>query len=105
MNIGQTSIITIVCTTYGSLPNPLCKAYNGATKVLSFSTVSTSSLGESASDQILIGDTICGFDGYLKQIVVAKDGNALDSKKFSIDPSDLLTIFSNLLELSTCSFY
>ena len=50
--------------------------------------VSVASLGQSASDEILIGDNSCGFNGYLKGLTISKDGNILDSKK-----NPLLLIF------------
>lgn len=67
-----------MCTNYGGFATPLCKAYNGNTKVLTLSTVAAASLGMSSTDQNFIGDDTCALNAYLSNIAIAKDGNILD---------------------------
>lgn len=71
--------ITVMCTTYGNRVKPACKAYQGTTRTLSLTDITTS-LSDAATDTLYLGDRTCGFDGYLSQIVIAKDGNIMDSK-------------------------
>lgn len=69
-----------MCTSYGNLTTPKCKAYQGTKKVYPLTTVFPNYMGGLGADTLYIGDPTCGFDGYLKGLVIAKDGNILDSK-------------------------
>ena len=78
--LGQTTTITVMCTTYGNTANPACKAYRGTTKTLPLTSVIVGgSVGGASTDVVMIGDTTCAFDGYIRQMAIAKDGNILDS--------------------------
>lgn len=90
-----------MCTTYGGPPYPLCKAYSGNTKTLTLSSVTAASLGASPSDQNFIGSPSCVLDAYLKQIIVSKDGNILDSN-FQRVSQFFIAIICALVTCSTC---
>ena len=70
-----------MCSTYGDAPSPSCKAYQDTSKVSPLTVLSSIvSLGLSFFDKTYIGDYVCGFNGYVKNLAIVKDGNILDSK-------------------------
>ena len=86
-----------MCTTYGNRVSPACKAYQGGSKNLLLTDIA-SSVNETSSDKIFIGDANCGFDGYLSHIIIAKDGNLIDGKIFYLvgkNPYDLVPLSSD----------
>lgn len=79
--LASSTSIVVMCTTYGGALNPKCKAYKGFGKTLGMTTVAVTSWTGSSTDKVYIGDPTCGFDGYLKDVTVSRDGNVLDGNE------------------------